>query len=122
MSNDQSKSTAEFLGDKPRLRVIDLTWPIRLDGREYREIHLARMTAGEVIAFQKSLKDLAADDPVHWPIFRDAAGEMIPAAVLGMLDDDDKFALDKAAVDFLPLRFLAVADSDTAPPAGDPTA
>ncbi len=111
----------KFLGDRPLKRVA-LAWPIEFDGKPYREIALARLTAREVSDFARKLAEAKADEAVTFPIFRDPDGGPLPEGLLGALDDDDRLALDEAARDFLPRRFRGAETSASAPAAGEPTA
>jgi len=105
---DEPKTAARFVGDQARSRSVKLGWPIEFGGRIYEEIYLKRLRAAEVAAFQDSLKGKDPASRVIWPIFFDAAeGAAIPFEVMEALDDDDRYELDKAALDFLPRRFLA---------------
>lgn len=116
-----AKKPARIIADRPRVKVIDLQWPIEFDGREYRAIAITRLTAGEVAQFQAEIEELLKDHPdtkVRFPLFRDESGAVIPDEVMDALDDDDRFALDEAAADFLPRRYRAVAELDTGPDIG----
>jgi hypothetical protein len=108
----------KFISGKPRFRVVTLEEPLEYDGREYREIHLVKLTAKEVADW---LETLAADGSAKFPIFRDAEGARIPDAVLDGLDADDREEVDKAAMDFLPRRFRGVMTSASGPADGEAT-
>jgi hypothetical protein len=114
----------EFKTDRPRAAEHTLEWPVTVDGREYTSISLVRMTAADVAKFQEELtarlnKDATAT--AVFPIFRDSeTGEPIPEAVLDALDDDDRFELDKAAVNFLPRRFRGALNLTSDPADGAP--
>ena len=115
---------ARYLADRPRSKKIDLQWPVEFEGVEYRSINLVRLTAGDVARFHTELERLLKNEPdstIRFPIFRDDAGEPIPGAVMDALDDDDKWELDQAALDFLPRRFRAVADIASGRDAGGNT-
>jgi hypothetical protein len=105
---DETPAAPKFLGDRPRFKSVPLEWPIDYDGKEYREIHLVKLTAKEVADW---LETLDANGSAKFPIFRDADGAPIPDAVLDGLDADDREEVDKAAVDFLPRRFRGVTAS-----------
>lgn len=96
---------------RPLSRAIPLEFPKTVDGVLWNEIHLARLTAGEVRDFEERLA--AGDDStrVRLPVFRDAAGAPVPENVLDALDDDDILALEVASKDFLPRRFLGLASA-----------
>lgn len=121
---EKAKEAARIVADRPRAKTINLEWPIAFDGKEYRKITLARLTAADVAKFQTELESLLASNPdasLRFPLFRDEAGELIPNEVLDALDDDDRYELDRAALDFLPRRFRALAESDSAPAGGENT-
>jgi hypothetical protein len=102
------KAAPAFIGDRPRFKTITLQWPVAYDGKEYRAISIVRMTAGDVAKYQEDLAALLNANPdatTRFPLFRDEAGECVPDAVLDALDDDDKFEIDKAVLDFFPRRF-----------------
>lgn len=102
------KKPARIVSARPRSKEIDLQWPVEFDGREYKTITLVRLTAAEVAEFQSEIESLLKNDPdtrVRFPLFRDESGETIPDEVMDALDDDDRFALEEAAADFLPRRF-----------------
>ena len=107
---------------RPRARVAALEWPLSFGGKECREVHVVRLTVKEVADFIEGLSDDAGATMARLPMFRDAAGDLIPDVVLSALDDDDKFALEEVARDFLPRRFRAAPEETSAPPAGEPTA
>lgn len=121
MAKNNQTDSPQFLDARPRFRVVTLEWPLSFGGKEYRDVHVVRLTAAEVSAFQEGLKALPADAEVRWPIYRDAEGAPIPDAVLDGLDDDDSLELDKAVRDFLPRRFRAAPAIASAPPSGEPT-
>lgn len=106
-----AKKPARIVSDRPRSKTIELQWPIEFNGREYRSVTVARLTAGEVAEFQAEIEKLMANDPdakVRFPLFRDENGEVLAEDVMDALDDDDRFALEEAAADFLPRRFRAL--------------
>ena len=118
-------SVARIVSERPRAATITLEWPIAYDGRFYATITVARLTAAEVARFQEEIVQLlegGADAKVRLPLFRDENGELIPDAVMDALDDDDRLALDEAAVSFLPRRFRGLAAQDSGPDIGVTTA
>lgn len=102
----------KFLNEAARRRVVTLAWPFSLNGKEFNEIHLARLSTAEVAQFVEDLSKKAEDARFVWPIFRDVDGAVIPAEVMDALDDDDRAELDKAALDFLPRRFRGDPEQD----------
>ncbi len=115
-------STSRFVGDRPRIKCVPLEWPVEFGGRTYDALALARLTAGEVAAFQRSIAALPPDAPVSFPVYRLPDGGPLPDGILDALDADDRDALDKAALDFLPRRFRGAEASASPPAAGEPTA
>lgn len=114
-----------FIGDRPRAASIALEWPLTFAGRLYDKLTVRRLTAGEVAAFTERLAKTVKDDPdasVTFPMFADADGADLPDGLLDALDADDRDALDKAALDFLPKRFRGAPASASGPEAGAATA
>jgi hypothetical protein len=117
--------TPKFIGGAPRFKSIKLKSPLAYAGKEYRTICIVRLTAAEVAKFQDELDALLRSDPdatLRFPIFRDETGAGIPDIILNALDDDDKFELDKAAIDFLPRRFRAAPEPVSDQASGGDTA
>jgi hypothetical protein len=100
----QTESTAppKFIGGPARSRVVPLEWPLEYDGREYSSVTIVKLNAKEV---KEVLAAINRGESSKIPIFRDADGGVIPDGVLDALDDDDSFALDEAAGEFIPRRF-----------------
>ncbi len=120
--SEPETSTPHFATDRPRAKTVPLEWPIEFGGKTYAALAIARLTAGEVAEFQKSIANLPPDAPVTFPVFRDADGAPLPDGLLDALDADDSDALDRAALDFLPRRFRGAEATASAPAAGEPTA
>lgn len=118
---ENTKPAPRFLGDRPRFKTYKLEWPLEYAGKIYEEIHLVRLSSGEVEAFIEKLTG-SGEAKVAWPIFRDAEGALVPDGLMDALDADDRDALGKAQLDFLPRRFLGAATSDSPPAAGATTA
>lgn len=115
MDNTEEKTESLAIGaprivsSRPREREINLDWPVEFSGRKYIKIIIRRLTAAEVAKFQSDIEALLKSDPsaqIRFPLFRDDCGALIPNEVMDALDDDDRFALEAAAADFLPRRFL----------------
>lgn len=106
---------------RPRFKSVPLQWPIEYAGKTYTEVQIVRLTAKEVADWVEGIKGREKEE-VRIPIFRDADGLPIPDAVLDGLDDDDRLALDEAALDFLPRRFRAAPASASGPADGAITA
>jgi hypothetical protein len=123
MTDDST--VARIVSERPRLKTIDLEWPVAFAGKDYRAITVSRLTAAEVARFQSEIENLLRSDPdakVRLPLFRDERGEPIPDEVMDALDDDDRLALDEAAANFLPRRFRGLAEQDSGPDIGATTA
>lgn len=105
-----------FANGAARMKAVPLAYPLDFGGRAWTHVHLARLTAGEVAAF---MSDAGA---ARLPLWRDEAGEPVPEGLLLALDDDDQFALEQAAIDFLPQRFRGALKSASDPANGAPTA
>lgn len=118
--SDETTAKPVFLNAAARRRCVALQWPLEYDGRVYAEILVRRLTVGEVAAWVESLK--AGGNNAHMPIYVDAAGAPIPAAVIDALDDDDGAALDEVVRDFLPRRFRGLQESASDPAAGENSA
>lgn len=78
---------------KPRSMVIDLDYPLTVDGKLYERITVRRLTGAEVSAFFKSVE---ADPNVRLPMFD------VPFAVIDALDADDSERVMEAMASFLP--------------------
>lgn len=107
-----------FIGKHERSRVVTLEWPLEYDGREYRKIHIVRLTASEVAKFQEEIIALLERDKnarIRFPLYRDADGGLIPDEVMDALDDDDKVVLEEAAMTFLPRRYRDAMSASTQP-------
>jgi hypothetical protein len=118
--------SAPVVPGRPRHRTVSLDFPLTFAGRMWSEIHLRRLTAGEVAAYVEDLRERLKDDPnatSRPPIFVDETGVPIPAGLFEALDDDDAAVLDEAAEDFLPRRFRAMTETrPSSPEAGSDTA
>ena len=115
---------ARIVSERPRHKTIRLEWPVEFRGKVYAEVNVARLTAADVSKFQAEIETLLKNDPdarVRFPLFRDEENNVIPDEVLDAMDSDDRDALDEVAVNFLPRRYRAVAEIDTAPDAGENT-
>jgi hypothetical protein len=107
-----------FVNAAARTRRFPLDHPVLFEGRVFAEVHLRRPTSREVGQFFEELAEAIAADPgalVYFPVFADADGGLIPAAVLDIMDDDDRDPIMGAVADFLPRRLQALRGS--APPA-----
>ena len=100
-----SSPAARFLVDRPRSKIVDLSWPVAVDGVKYRQIMVRRLTTGEIGAFVDKVRSEADSANVRFPLFYDLAGALIGDDVWNALDPDDSDALIEAGNDFLPARF-----------------
>ena len=112
---DATKDAApEIVYLKPRVTMVPLEWPVKVDGVEYHEIGLKRMNVKEVADFFEATKDLPNGEVGRrLPIFVDATGKPISSDVLDAIDQDDFDAIDKAALDFLPRRFRSAGSASS---------
>lgn len=114
-------ATLAFAGDRPRVKTMNLDWPVSYAGKTYATISIKRLTAADVAAFIEKL----GGGKFRFPIFVDDEGALVPDAVMDGLDDDDAMVLDKASLDFLPRRFREAPDkskTESLLPTGDSTA
>lgn len=101
-----------FDGPTPRSRTIPLRWPFVLDGQEYREVTIRRITGIEAKRYFQSIMQAILDgkDPMVFP------GLDLPDEAWGALDDEDLSRIEEATEDFLterfrPLRALLVGEA-----------
>lgn len=116
------KPKAQYDNEAGRAGTVTLKWPFTLDGRRYERIHLKRLTAGEVSAFQETVAKAANDSEITFPIYRDDDGDLISQDVLNALDDDDNMEIVRVTRNFLPRRYQGVLASDSDPKPGVNTA
>lgn len=115
---------ARIIADRPRHKTVKLEWPVEYNGKVYSEVSVVRLTAGDVAKFQAELEDLLKSNPdarVRFPLFRDEENNVIPGEVMDAMDSDDRDILDEVAVNFLPRRYRAVAETDTGQADGENT-
>jgi len=93
---EPATTKVEFVSPGQRSKSVSLVWPITVDGRLIESVTITRMTGHEV---RKFMDAVAGGADVQMPPMFD-----ISADVYDALDDDDRFALDEAAMDFLPRR------------------
>ena len=117
MSETES-TPATYVGNRARTKTVRLEWPVAFNGKNYKAVTIARLSAAEVAEFMEQLK-AAGGKELPLPIYRDADGEQLPIEVLDKLDDDDRFVLEEAAADFLPRRFRGSPASGSDPAPGD---
>lgn len=121
MNDAPTPAAPQFISDRPRAKRIVLDWPLRVGATEYRAISIVRLTAADVETYENALRSLSDGGRLRFPLYRDDDGALVPDAVLDALDDDDKLAIEEAAVDFLPRRFQAALERASTPPSGENT-
>lgn len=102
MSEENPLAVAKIVSPKERERTVPLEYPIEFDGKTYDAIRVRRVTGREVEEFMRAL----ADDGAAMPPMVDC-----PRAVYDAMDDDDRFEVDQAMLDFLPRRLKVAAGS-----------
>lgn len=103
MSEAKAPAAARIVTTQPREKLVALEWPVEFDGITYEQVRVRRVTGEEVAAF---IERLGAGEKRLMPPMVEC-----PAEVYAALDDDDRFALDEACIDFLPRRFRESAGS-----------
>ncbi|MGJ4927453.1 phage tail assembly protein [Bradyrhizobium sp. HKCCYLRH3095] len=85
----------QFVGGKPRSRVVPLDWPLSYRGKTYDRITVRRMTTGEVGEFiaAASSEDMKN---ARLPMFD------CPPEIIDALDPDDAERVNEVIRDFLP--------------------
>jgi len=109
-------AVTRFLSDRSRVKTVALDWPVEVDGVDYREVVIRRLTAGEVGAFVDRVRASGSGAEVRFPLFYDAAGAPIPDRAWDAFDSDDADKLVEAGDDFLPARFRTGRTADASAP------
>jgi hypothetical protein len=106
--------------------TVPLIHPVEYAGRTFASITRRRPSSAVLGRWFEQFTEGAAvpgDTNLNVPIFVDEAGDLVPDAVLGFLDDDDRQVVFEDADRFFPKR-LAVAlealTQDSAPSSGEP--
>ncbi len=106
---------------------VALEHPVEYAGRTYGTIIRRRPSSAVLGRWFEQFDAEAAPPPgeprLNVPIFVDEAGELIPDAVLGFLDDDDKQRVFKDTEPFFPKRLAAALEAltqDSPPSSGGP--
>ena len=97
-----------WLSDRKREEVYELQFPFELAGVEYRKITVRRLSAGEVDAFVKKMREAKSAEAVRIPMYFVGEAE-ITDIIWDSLDDDDVHGLESAAVKLSPARFRLAA-------------
>ena len=106
--SDEPPRAVRWLTDKKRVESYELAFPFEMDGIEYRNIAIRRLTAREVEAFMARMRAAPSATSLHWPIY--FVGDVeLPHDAWEAMDDDDRFALEEATDDFLGARFRSAA-------------
>jgi len=106
--------------------TVPLIHPVEYAGRTYASITRRRPSSAVLGRWFEQFTEGAAvpgDPNLNVPIFVDEAGDLVPDAVLGFLDDDDRQIVFEDADRFFPKR-LAVAlealTEESPPSSGEP--
>lgn len=98
---------AKIKTDLPRDKLVPLDWPVEFDGKTYAEIRIRRLTGQEVQDFIDLLQRCGGSNPQ--PPMIDC-----PLEVYRAMDDDDRYRVEEASVDFFPRRLRDMAESTLA--------
>lgn len=92
------------------VNTYPLQFPKTIDGIEYKEISIRRLTAKEVADWFEEVRILSLSNPdAPTP---DLPMIAAPRDVLDQLDDDDMLMLEEASNDFLPRRLKSALKVD----------
>ncbi len=106
--------------------TVPLLHPIEYGGRTYAAITKRRPSSAVLGRwFEQFAENVPVGGETHFnvPIFVDEAGELVPDAVIGFLDDDDREAVFANADPFFPKRLAVALDAltqDSPPTSGEP--
>ncbi|WP_378952049.1 hypothetical protein [Mesorhizobium sp. ANAO-SY3R2] len=95
-------SQARIISTKVRSATVPLDYEVEFGGKVWTEITVRRVTGKEV---QGYIDALARGENIAPPMFE------CPLEVYDALDDDDRMAVEEAALPFLPRRLKAAAGS-----------
>lgn len=99
------KPVAKIVTKLPREKVIALEFPVEFNGDLYDEIKVRRLTGAEVARYYEQVQ---AGYRSPRPPTVDCPDEVYDA-----LDDDDRYSVEAAAIDFLPRRLREGIDALT---------
>lgn len=99
------RPVAKIVTNIPREKVITLDFPVEFAGDLYTEIKVKRLSGTEVALYYEQVQSG----------YRSARPPTVdcPDEVYRELDDDDRYTLEAAAIDFLPRRLREVIDALT---------
>lgn len=105
---------------------VELEHPVEYGGKTYSTIIRRRPSSGVLGRWFEQFDEIGQTDGephLNVPIFVDETGALIPDAVLGFLDDDDKQRVFKDTEPFFPKRLAAALEAltqDSPPSSGGP--
>ncbi len=100
----ESAGGVRWLTEAKREELYELQFPFELAGVEYRKVTIKRLSAGEVDAFVKKIREAKSTDVMRLPMY--FVGDLeITDSVWDALDDDDVHGMVVAATKLLPARF-----------------
>lgn len=99
------KPVAKIVTKVPREKVIPLEFPVEFNGDLYDEIKVRRLTGAEVARYYEMVQEG----------YRSPRPPTVdcPDEVYDALDDDDRYTVEAAAIDFLPRRLREGIDALT---------
>lgn len=94
-----------FISPKERSKVVDLDWPIEVNGVVWERVTVRRVTGGEVAAFISAVASMDDSEPrPPMPVIE------CPMDVYEAMDDDDRLKVEQEALPFIPRRLLEAAE------------
>ena len=111
MSAETEKPVARIVTNLPRERLIPLQFEVEFDGELYTDIRVRRLTGAEVALYYEQVQ----------AGYRSARPPTVdcPDEVYAALDDDDRYDVEAAAIDFLPRRLKEGIDALTSESTGE---
>lgn len=99
------RPVARIVTKLPREKIIPLDFPVEFDGTVYSEIVVKRLTGAEVALYYERVQSG----------YRSPRPPTVdcPDEVYDALDDDDRYTVEAAAIDFLPRRLREGIDALT---------
>lgn len=114
-----------FIAPVPDQTVV-LAHPVEYAGRTYGSITKRRPSSAVLGRWFEQFTDgvaISGDPHLNVPIFVDEVGDLVPDAVLGFLDDDDRQTVFEDTERLFPKRLavaLEVLTQDSPPSSGEP--
>lgn len=131
--DQQRRAEAAAVVEPPRFAApvpdspVELEHPVEYAGKTYSTIIRRRPSSGVLgrwfEQFDADAAPLPGEPHLNVPIFVHPDGELVPDAVLGFLDDDDKQRVFKDTEPFFPKRLAAALEAltqDSPPSSGGP--